>query len=194
MNALATAIQYTPEDLLKMPDGDRFELVDGRLVEHTMSMWPSFVAGRVYSRLLTHCEAHQLGWVVPEGNSYQCFPDAPAKVRKADTSFIRRERLSLQQVTAEGHMRIAPDLAVEVESPNDVAYDVDEKVLEYLGAGVRLVWVVNPHSRLVFVHRAGGSGTILREQDELDGEDVVPGFRCRVCELFQLPPGVEVGA
>jgi Uma2 family endonuclease len=191
MSIVAAEGQYTPEDLLKMPDGDRYELVDGRLVEHRMSTWPCYVSGRINQRLLNHCDANRLGWVLPEGNTYQCFPGAPGKVRRCDVSFIRRDRMSAAEATSEGHTRIAPDLAVEVVSPNDVAYDIDEKVEEYLGAGVRLVWVVNPHSRIVYVHRRQGTGTILREADELDGEDVVPGFRCRVGDLFQLPPGVE---
>jgi Uma2 family endonuclease len=190
MSTVAAPTRYTPEDLLKMPDGDRYELVDGQLVEHTMSTWSSYVAGKMYGQLDSHCQANKAGWVLPEGTTYQCFPDAPNKVRKADVSFIRRERMSLQQATAEGHLPIYPDLAVEVLSPNDLAYEVDAKVQEYLTAGARLVWVVNPQARTVEVHRPQGTGTILRENDELDGEDVLPGFRCRVGDLFLPPPGV----
>ncbi|HXG12104.1 MAG TPA: Uma2 family endonuclease [Gemmataceae bacterium] len=190
MNEVVTLPCYTPEDLLRIPDGDRYELVNGRLVEHTMSTWASYVAGKVYGRLDAHCQANQLGWVLPEGVTYRCFPDAPDKVRKADVSFIRRERLSMEQATAEGHLTIVPDLAVEVLSPNDLVYEVDTKVQEYLRAGVRLVWVIHPQGRWVDVHRVQGPGTILRENDDLDGEDVLPGFRCRVGDLFQPPPGV----
>lgn len=194
MRTAAETKRYTPEDLLTMPDGDRYELVDGRLVERTMSTWSSYVAGKVYGRLDAYCQANWRGWVLPEGTSYECFPAAPEKVRRADVSFIRRERLSLGLATAEGHLPIFPDLAVEVLSPNDLAYEVDAKVREYLGAGVRLVWVVNPDAKTVKVHRLRGAGTILGEHDELDGEDVLPGFRCRVGDLFLPPPGVETGA
>src|SRR5262245_6219380 len=97
MATAAETRRYTPEDLLRMPDGDRYELVDGQLVEKTMSTWSSYVAGKLYGRLDAHSVAHQLGWVLPEGTSYQCFPD---KVRMADTSFIRRERMSLAEATA----------------------------------------------------------------------------------------------
>jgi Uma2 family endonuclease len=99
----------------------------------------------------------------------------------------------LEQATTEGHCPIAPDLAVEVVSPNDTAYEIDEKVREFLDAGVPLVWVVNPEQRTVEIHRANGFGTILRENDEISGEDVIPGFRCRVGDFCQPPAGVEQG-
>lgn len=187
MSTVATPTRYTPEDLLKLPDGNRYELVDGELREQIMSTWASYVAGELQRLLGNFSRETRAGWVLPEGTTYQCFPSAPDKVRKADVSFIRRGRLTVEQATAKGHLHIAPELAVEVLSPNDLAYEIDAKVQEYLEAGVGLVWVVNPEARTVEVHRARGMGTILREHDDLDGEDVLPGFRCRVGDLF-LPP------
>src|SRR5262249_36783129 len=145
-------VAYTPEDLSKMPDGELYELVDGNLVERKMSMLSSYVAGEIYDRLKQFSKAHQPGWVFPEGTSYQCFPSEPERVRRLDASFIRRERLSPERLMQEGHAKIAPDLAVEVVPPNDLAYEVDEKVDDYLDAGIPLVWVVNPRSRTVRVH------------------------------------------
>ena len=156
-----------------------------------MSFWSSYVTGRTYIRLSAYCDSNSSGWVVPEGTSYQCFPHRPERVRRADVSFIRRDRLSAAQATAEGHLPIAPDLAIEVLSPNDLAVDVDEKVNDYLQARVSLVWVVNPFIRVVHVYRLDGSTVDLHENDELDGETVLPGFRCRIGDLFQLPPGVQ---
>lgn len=190
MSAIATEELVTPEELLTMPDGDQYELVDGRLMERKMSVWSSYVAGVIFSILFPYCRKNGLGWVFPEGSTYQCFPDNPSKVRRADTSFIRSARLSLAQATAEGHCSLAPDLAVEVLSPNDVAISVDEKVAEFLSAGVAAVWVVNPEQRTVKIHRAIGTGTILRENDEIDGETIIPGFRCRVADFFVPPDGV----
>ena len=91
-----------------------------------------------------------------------------------------------RQTRLRGHCRIAPNLAVEVISPNDSYEEVEEKVREYLAANVELVWVINPATRSVRVHRADGSVTDLDENSELDGENVVPGFRCRVCDLFAV--------
>lgn len=189
MSAPAPPRTCTPDDLLTMPDGDRYELVGGRLVERTMSAWSSYVAGIIHHLLLAYCQDHRLGWVLPEGTSYRCFPDDPTRVRRADTSFLTVTRLSPEQLLAEGHLPLAPDLAVEVVSPNDLYYEVDHKVDEWLAAGVHLVWVINPQARRVMVYRADGGRAILPESGELSGEDVLSGFRCRVADLFVLVPG-----
>ncbi len=190
MSTVATQARYSPEDLLKMPDGDRYELVDGQLVERPMSTWSSYVAGEISGRLREFCRQNKAGWILPADTGYQCFPDAPNKVRRPDVSFIRSDRMNVEQAKEEGYNSVAPDLAVEVLSPNDIAFDIAEKVQKYLKAGVRLVWVVYPQTRTIAVHRIGGQGTILRESDELEGEDVVPGFRTRVQDLFSPPAGV----
>jgi Uma2 family endonuclease len=185
MNAIAAKTSYTPEDLLAMPDEKNYELVDGRLVERSMGTLSSWVAGRILLQLDVHAEEHQLGWAFPADNGYQCFPDAPRKVRKPDVSFVRPERLPAN-ASSQGYMTIAPDLAVEVLSPNDLAWDIDRKVVEYLGAGVPLVWVVHPEIRAVRVHRRGGPVSWLGEEDEMSGDDILPGFSCRVRAIF--PP------
>ena len=184
---------YTPEDLLTMPDRDSFELVDGELVERNMGWKSSWIGGRLYFFLSTYCESRNSGWVAPADASYQCFPDDSHKVRKPDVSFIRQERLTADQ-EPEGHCRIAPDLAVEVISPNDLYSEVEVKVDEYLQAGVTLVWVIDPATHTVRVHRANGSVADLKEDDELDGENVLPEFRCAVRELFRTPGSQKGGA
>lgn len=178
---------YTPQDLLTMPDGDKYELVDGQLVEKSMSFWSSFVAGKAYLRLALYAEQKQAGWVVPEGTTYQCFPDAPNKVRKPDTSFIRRERFSEAQATQDGHVTIPPDLAVEVVSPTDGYIDVEYKAIELLNAGVKIVWVINPYRRTARIYRLDGPEETIREDELLTADDVLPGFSCRLGDLFQPP-------
>ena len=186
MSTTATKTEYTAQDLLTMQDGERFELVAGNLVERNMGARSSYVAGEAYGILREFVRIHRRGLVFPEGTSYQCFPDDPGKVRRADTSFIAAGRLR-DDTPPEGHILIAPDLAVEVVSPNDLVYEIDEKVEEFLSAGVRLVWVVNPVSRTVRVHRPERPGVTLRVADELLGDDVLPEFRCRVQDLFGAP-------
>jgi Uma2 family endonuclease len=183
MSTVATKTRYTPEDLLKMPDGDRYELVDGELVERNVGQLTSWIGGEIHGRLREHCRGNAHGWVFPADTSYQCFPDAPLKVRRPDTSFIRKGRLP-GEMPYEGHCLIAPDLAVEVVSPNDLAEHVEFKVQEYLSAGVRLVWVVYPESRTVHIFRQDGTLAAVRADGELDGEDVIPGFRCRAALIF----------
>jgi Uma2 family endonuclease len=178
-------IRYTPQDLLTMQDGDHYELVDGELVEKDMGALSSRVAGNVLRAIGNFAETQQLGETFDSECGYQCFLDAPGKVRRPDVSFIRAERLSPDQIP-DGHIPIAPDLAVEVVSPNDQFYEVEAKIGEYLRAEVRLIWLVNPKERSVHVYRRGGGADRLTEEHELTGEDVLPGFRCRVSDL--LPP------
>ena len=186
MSTVATKAKYSPDDLLRMPDGDRYELVNGELVERNMGWDSSWISGNMHGLLYVYCKAHQSGRVVPGEAGYQCFPDDPNKVRKPDVSFIRRGRLPGGK-RPKGHCRIAPDLAVEVVSPNDLYDEVEEKVGEYRRAGVRLIWVIHPPTRTVRVHRLDGTVTDLTEADELSGENVIPGFRCAVRELFADP-------
>jgi Uma2 family endonuclease len=188
MSAIATKTTFTPEELLAMPDGKNYELVDGHLVERKVSTLSSWVAGELFFQIRSHCQTNSCGWAFPEGTGFQCFPDAPAKVRKPDVSFIRSERLPANAST-EGHSSIAPDLAVEVVSPDDLVWEVDQKVDEWLAAGVPLVWVTCPKACAVIVHRGGGRVSWLAGEDEILGEDIVPGFRCRVAAIF--PPWAE---
>jgi Uma2 family endonuclease len=174
---------YTPEALLSMPDGQDYELVDGHLVERKMSRLSSWVGGQVYFELNAFLRESPIGWAWPADLGYVCFPDAPGKVRKPDVSFIRKERQP-EGLTSEGYEYIAPDLAVEAVSPNESYYEVEAKIIEYLDAGVLLIWVIDPESRTVRIHRRDGSVVWLRETDELSGEDVVPGFRCPVSAIF----------
>ena len=189
--ATATKTRYTPEDLLAMPDGKGYELVNGELVGHEMGMESNWVATRLASRIDRVCEARRAGWVLTAEAGYQCFPHDPGRVRKPDVSFIRQGRLP-GGVLPKGWARIHPDLAVEVVSPNDLADELDEKLDDYEKAGVPLIWVIYLGSRTVMVYRADGTVGRLREEEELSGEDVIPGFRCRVREILPThKPGAE---
>ena len=86
----------------------------------------------IHGQLNDFCRGKKHGWLLPADAGYQCFPDDPGKVRRPDISFISLERISLVQALEEGYITIAPDLAVEVVSPNDNLYDLDEKVQEVL--------------------------------------------------------------
>lgn len=173
----------TADDLLALPDGDDFELVDGQLVERKMGAKSTFVGGEIYRRVASFNDVARLGTPLMDGVGYRCFRDDLEKVRKPDASFIRSGRLPNDELP-DGWITICPDLAVEVVSPNDLVYEVDEKVEEWLAAGVKLVWVAQPERRIVRVHRPDGSVKQLRAHEEITGEDVLPGFACRVAEFF----------
>src|SRR5262249_28848704 len=150
MSTVAEPKTYTPDDLLRMPDGDRYELVDGRLEELNVSALSSLISARLLRRLEEFCEPDALAWIFNADCGYQCFPRHPGKVRKPDVSVVLRDRLPAEQLE-EGYLTLPPDLAVEAVSPNDTAYRVEQKVQEYLEAGVRLVWVIYPPTQTVHV-------------------------------------------
>ena len=172
----------TAEELLRLPDDNlRHELVRGEL--RTMSP-PGFEHGGVTVDITVslelHVRAHGLGRVVGEvGFRLTTDPDT---VRAPDVAFVRRDRLPNSPVR--GYWPGAPDLIVEVISPNDLYTEVDEKVAEWLEHGTPLVFVVNPRRRTVAVHRPRQPVRILGLDDVLDGEDVVPGWTLPVRDLF----------
>lgn len=176
--------EYTPEDLLAITDRPVPELIDGQLVERVpLGQKSDAVAARLLFLILGFVHDRGLGLVNGTQGSYQIFPDNPRKVRIPDVSFTRKDRLP--EGPAEGHERVAPNLVVEVVSPNDSAEDLNEKLRDFLGAGVPLIWVLYPQTRTVQVHRGGGTGAWRSDGDTLDGEGIVPGFRCPVAELFK---------
>ena len=172
----------TPEDLLSLPDGEGYELVDGKLVERHMGMESSKIALRIAFLIALFLEKRKLGDLFGSDTSYQCFPQAPDEVRRADLTFIRAGRFEANRLP-KGNCRIPPDLAVEVISPNDLAFDVEEKVALYLGAGVKSVWVVYPPTKTTRVHHSGTS-TQLTADDTLTEPELLPGFSCKVGEFF----------
>jgi Uma2 family endonuclease len=180
----AEVASTTPEDLLTMPDGGRYELVNGQLVEKGMGAESDWISARIIRRIGNFVEQHGLGEVFGTETGFQCFRHDRKQVRKPDGSFVLEGRLAGGRIPR-GHVRIAPDLAIEVISPNDSYYLVDAKVHEYLDAGVRLVWVINPDNRTLKVYRLDDQRPVeLAVGDVLDGGDVLPGFSCPLADLF----------
>ena len=174
----------TAEELLCLPDdGQRHELVAGELT----TMPPSGaehgrIAVRIVSPLHQYVTAHRLGEVFGAETGFLLTTD-PDTVRAPDAAFVSRDRLeAMGDVT--GYWPGAPDLAVQVISPNDLYTEVDEKVATWLAHGARMVLVLNPRRRTVAVHRPGTDVRHLTVDDVLDGEDVVPGWTVPVRELF----------
>lgn len=154
----------------------------------TNSIPSGFQHGRMIMNIATpldqHVRAQGLGVVCAAETGF-LLTRKPDTVRAADVAFVRRERIEAQR-ESEGYWQGAPDLAVEVVSPNDLYTEVDEKVTDWLDAGTRMVVVVNPRRRTVTVYHTGNVITLLREQDTLDGVDVVPGWRLAVADIFAL--------
>jgi len=179
---MTTQTLLTADDLLRLSaDGGRYELVAGEL--RTMS--PSGeVHGGIAATFTTYLNvyvlAHRLGRVFAAETGFLLATD-PDTVLAPDVAFVRAERLG---VASSGFHRGAPDLAVEIVSPNDRYTEVDDKVATWLACGTRMVVVVNPRRRSLAVHRSAVAVRHLTVEDRLDGEDVVPGWTLAVRDLF----------
>jgi Uma2 family endonuclease len=184
MTALAPTTRYTPEDLLRLEQEGLYELVDGNLVEKKMNSDASKVAWIIGSHLFNHVtKSSDAGTCYPE-QTFQCFPHNPDLVRRPDLAFVRAERIS--SVNKEGNVQVPPDLAIEVISPTDKVYELDEKLADYRSARIPLVWVVDPKARTVRVRRLGQPGIELEDTDTLTGDPVLPGFSIVVSKFFEI--------
>jgi Uma2 family endonuclease len=180
--SIASPTRYTAEDVLVMSDGKNYELVDGQLVELQMSTVSSWVAGEVYGLIRELTRKRDLGWVFPEGTGFRCFPNDAGMVRRADTSFFVKSRFP-DGIPDQGFLTNVPDLVVEVISPHDTAYEVNLKIEDWRTAGVPLLWIIWPVTQTIDVYQHDGVHQ-LGSDDELTADPLIPGFRCRVKELF----------
>jgi len=180
-----TASLMTAEELFQLPDdGYRYELVEGGLIR----MPPAGgehgdVTMNVGSLLKGYVKAHKLG-VISAAETGFILQRNPDSVRAPDAAFVAKDRVPPSGIP-KGYWPFAPDLAVEVVSPNDRFDDVQEKVAQYFAAGTRLVWVVLPKTKTVLVYRSLHHVSSLSVNDELNGDVLLPGFNCRVAELFE---------
>ncbi len=175
----------TAEALARMPDdGHRYELARGELIRMPpVGAQHGGTTVDLVGPLRTHVEQHRLGRVMVEvGYRLERDPDT---VRAPDVSFLAAARIPPTGLPV-GFIDGAPDLAVEVVSPDDTAAEVEAKVQEYLGHGSRLVLVVHPRTMTVTAYLPDGSARVLRDRDMVEGGDVVPGFALPVRELFRL--------
>lgn len=192
--------EYSSEEfdaLLKLYTGDeKLELIDGRIVVTPPGGWEhALIATRIIKAIGIFDPDEQLGQVIQParfklenvqiqiGSKPKAFEPAP------DVAFVVTERIPPGK-HKEG-LQIAPDLAVEVWSPSDLASaGAQEKALEklrlYQQAGVRLIWSINPKEEKIEVYHLGSTDpVILGINDTLDGEDIIPGFRLPINKLFK---------
>jgi len=180
--ATTTRPPATEEDLLRTPrDGRKYELVDGQIRVSPAGARHGRVCVRLTIRLGDFVEKGHLGYVFDSSTGFRM---PGGNVRLPDVCFVAKGRFRDEQVP-EGFADFPPDLAVEVLSPDDRSRDVLDKVGEYLQAGVRLVWVIDPKRRSAAVYRSLTDVRTLGPQGALDGEDVVPGFRCSLAEVIE---------
>ncbi|MGH2531263.1 MAG: Uma2 family endonuclease [Thermomicrobiales bacterium] len=179
----ATTKLYTAEDLWQMPTDQPWELWEGELRKVPGSgVEASGLAGVIFALLLPIVRSSKLGVLTTADGAYILSHD-PYTVLVPDVAFVRWDRLP-GHVRPQGYSPVPPDLAVEVRSPSDRPGEIAQKLALYQRAGVPLVWWVDSSRRIVTVYRLGHPAIELHEGDELDGEDVLPGFRLSVAEIF----------
>lgn len=178
----APALQ-TAEDLLHFREpGKTAELVRGVLVvREPPSTHHGRCANRLAYRVTQFVERDALGEVFAQDTGFQIARD-PDTVRAPDVAFVSRQRLA--QISDDGYADLAPDWVAEILSPSDRPGEVLEKVGQWLDAGVRLVWVLDPARRAARVYRADGTVSLLGSEDDLDGEDVFPGYRVPLTDIL----------
>lgn len=176
----ATSHTATEADLLRMPDdGWKYELVDGEIRRLSPAGGRhGLISAELVTRLKTHVSQKKLGFVFDSSTGFRL---TGGNVRAPDVSFVSADRLA---EIPEGYVPVAPDLAVEILSPDDRPRYILEKVGEYLQAGVRLVWVIDPKGRKAAVYRSLTAVRELNFEDTLDGDEVVPGFQCALREIL----------
>jgi len=173
----------TGDELAAMGDIGRCELVEGKIVPMSPTGYEhGDYEGNFYAILRAFVQTHHLGKVlVGEVGIYT--RRKPDTVRGADVLYISNERYARKQ--SRNFLDVAPDLIVEVLSPHDTWSAVTQKLREYFAIGVRLVWVADSSARRVYAYR---SLTDVREftiNDNLPGDDVLPGFTVPVAQLFE---------
>ena len=139
------------------------------------------IASRIFTRLSSFAKERSLGMVLGAKTGFQIARD-PDTVRTADVVLIRSDRIPHERTT--DYFQGPPDLAVEVVSPTDRAGDLLTKVQDWLAAGCRAVWVVDPTSQTISVYRGSHETALLTVADELTDENLLPGFRLPVTEIF----------
>jgi Uma2 family endonuclease len=159
------------------------ELVRGEIVEQEMPTSQHGAICIAIAAILYNWSRAGKHGVVFGNDSHVLVEQDPDTVRGPDVAFIRRDRLPHSKLPP-GTLEIAPDLVVEVLSPSDRWSQVESKIEEYLSAGVREVWIIDPELRTVSIQQPEQPSIRLRESDAIERQQLLPGFRCPIAELF----------
>ncbi|MFQ5612910.1 MAG: Uma2 family endonuclease, partial [Anaerolineae bacterium] len=177
-----TPAPVSGEELFKMGDIGRTELVRGKIIKMSPT---GHLHGHVEVNfsvaLQTFVKQHKIGRVFA-GEVGIYTGRNPDTVRGADVAFVSTERLA--QVQSQSYLDVAPELIVEIMSPDDRWIDIMEKLEEYFAIGVTVVWVADPGTRSVYEYRSVTDVQRFTSETDLTSEDLLPGFRVPVAELF----------
>ena len=181
--ALHFAGELTAEEFYGLHGDGRYELTDGKVSE---KMPPGYnhgtVAGNIYTAIKLFLRKHDLGQASVEGGFR--LSREPHILRSPDVSFVTHASLTDQNANA--FLEGAPDLAVEVNSPNDMWHEVEAKVALYFQAGTRAVWIVEPTTRTITVRTPDNAPMVYQIDDTLRGEPVLAGFEMALGDVFDF--------
>jgi Uma2 family endonuclease len=190
MNPVTTAQKMTAEEFFEWVqrpenEGKHWELVRGEVVEMSRpGERHGYVCLKIGALLLLYAERQGKGY--PAGNDPGVLLERdPDTVRGPDIVFFDKPK-EYEELNPK-FIEDAPILAVEVLSPNDRPGKVNARISEFLASGITMVWVVDPEAKDVIVCRAGRPHVTLQSHQELSGDDVLPGFSCRVGDFFVMP-------
>lgn len=190
---LIKEMTYSAEDLLALSSAPEYagkflELSEGRLIVMSPAGWKhGNLASLLDRKVGNFVDEHDLGMTTGAETGFILYkstdPAIKDTVRAPDVGFIAKHRLP-DQLPEAGYVPFAPDLAIEVISPNDDPEEVHRKVVQYLKYGTQLVWLFYPNAETVGIYN-GKSFRSLEREDTLDGGDVLPGFRLPLTEVFK---------
>lgn len=173
--------EWTADEFFHSPLSQDHEIIEGELVK---TMTAGFIHGIIAQEIgyfiLDFAKKHKLGLVTAAETGFVL---GEKNFLGADSAFISNESLAIHGYP-QGFFPTAPDIAIEVVSPSNTSEEMMEKVNLYLQHGSRLVWIIYPQTRVVTVYRQNNLVSLLRENDTLEGEDILPGFTLPVADLF----------
>ncbi len=174
----------TGEELALIPGVGPCELIEGRIIRMTPTgSEHGWIEVNVGALLRDFVRVHRVGRVL--GGEVGIYTRRnPDSVRAADVLFISNQRYERRD-RASAYLDVAPDLVVEILSPDDSVIDLTQKLREYFALGVRLVWVVDPRARRVYAYRSVTDVREFVENTRLSGDDVLPGFTVPVSAFFE---------
>lgn len=176
--------QFTAEDLLRLADQGRYELVDGQLVEKPMAKKSNNIAAMMGFELISFFKRNPIAGVYNE-QGFRCFGQTgdSLRIRKSDVAVVLNERAEAD-ASETAFFSIRPDIAIEVMSPTDLVEELQGKLEDYRRADVPLVWIVHPETQSIEIHRGRGPINVLHLGDTLTGEPVLPGLEIKIDDLF----------
>ena len=183
LDGVSTSALVTAEEVQRISlPGKVTELVRGRLiVREPPGTHHGAIAANLAYYLSDFVRRQSSGAIFAQDTGFKIASD-PDSVRAPDVAFVARQRTGL--IRSRGYAELAPDLLAEILSPDDQPAEVLAKVADWLAAGTKIVWVIDPNRREARIYRRDGTLTVLGSEDSLDGEDVLPGFACSLKDIL----------